>query len=231
MRLSDLESLYPGFRSVCQKHLHDAIFDLVLRPDPGFETRKLRLLAVNYLLERNQGLDTRACAEIIHDVLVEGNFCLVQKMLSRTDEKKRASKSVWSARSLFSASGSSEDTLEKQMRTLAVRVPDPQFLFMMKSEGINELRPVIDEVEALAHTQLAASIDTVVKTMARAVSTMQQEHCERAVQNEMHSEKRKSRSKALLKFIRDINAQAAAGRQDSYASWPSLEVKLLYYSA
>jgi hypothetical protein len=213
MRLSDLESLYPGFRIVYQKHLHDARFDLVLRRDPGFEARKLRLLAIKYLLEKNQGLDTRARAELIHDVLVEGNFRRVQQTLSRTDEKKRAGTSLWGARSLFSASGNSEDSLDKEMRTLAARVPDAQFLLMMKNEGNKELRPVIDEVETLAHSQLATSIDAVVRTMAHAVSDMQQEHCERALQHEMDSEERKSRSKVLAIFIQDINAQAA-GRKD-----------------
>ena len=216
IRLSDLESLYPGFRIVFQKHLHDARFDLVLRRNPGFESRKLRLLAVIYLLEKNQGLDTRARAELIHDVLAKGDFCLVQQALSRADEKKRAGTSVWCGHSLFSASGSSEDSLEKEMRTLAARVPDAQFLLMMKNEGNKELQLMIDEVEALAHTELATSIDAVVKTMARAVSTMQEEHCGRAVQHEIDREERESRSEVLKKFIQDINAQAA-GRQDSYA--------------
>jgi hypothetical protein len=224
MRLSDLEKLYPDFRNVYQKHLHDARFDLVLRRDPGFESRKLRLLTVIYLLEKNQGLDTRARAELIHDFLVGGNFRLVQQTLSRTDEKKRAGTSVWGARSLFSALGNSEDPLEKEMRTLAAKIPDAQFLLMMKtlkSEGYNELRPVVNEVEALAHTQLATSINAVVKTMALAVSAMQQEHCERAIQHEIDSEERKSQSKVIAKFIQDINARAA-GRQDSYASQFSL---------
>ncbi len=88
---------------------------------------------------------------------------------------------------------------------------------MMKSEGDEELRPAIEEVEEVAYSQLEVSIDTVVKTMTRAVSAMQQEHCERAVQHETESEERKARDKVLLKFIRDINEQAA-GRQDSYVS-------------
>ncbi len=171
-------------------------------------------------------LGSCAYSELIHDVLVEGDFRLVQQTLSRTDEKKRAGTSVWGARSLFSASGSSEDPLEKEMKTLAARVPDAQFLLMMKSEGNKELRPMMDEVDALAHTQLATSINAVVKTMALAVSAMQQEHCERAVQHEMDSEERKSRSKVLAKFIQEINGQAA-GRQDSYASLFSLGDEIL----
>ena len=220
MRLSDLESLYPGFRVVYQRHLHNARFDLALRRDPGFESRKLRLLAVTYLLEKNQGLDTRARAELIQDVLVKGAFRLVQQTLSRTDEKKRAGTSVWGARSLFSASGSSEDPLEKEMRALAARVPDAQFLLMMKSEGKTELRPMIDEIEALAHTQLATSINSVVKTMALAVSAMQQEHCERAVQHEMDSEGREVAGKST----REIHSryQRTSGRAARFVRFPVL---------
>jgi hypothetical protein len=217
MRLSDLESLYPGFRIVYQKYLDEARFDLVLRRDSGFESRKLRLLAVKNLLEKNQGLDARGRAELTHDVLVKGDFRLVQQKLSKTDEKKHAGTSVWGARSLFSAPGSSEDSLEKEMRTLAARVSDAQFLGMIKSEGNKELWAVMDEVQTLAYTQLVTSIDAAVETMTHAVSAMQQEHCERAVQHEIDSEERKLRRKVLAKFIQDINAQAA-GRQDSYAS-------------
>jgi hypothetical protein len=84
----------------------------------------------------------------------------------------------------------------------------------MKSEGVEELKPVIEEVEELAYSQLNVSIDTTVKTMARAVSTMQQQHCERSIQYETECEERKARKKVLVKFIQDINAQAVE-RQDS----------------
>jgi hypothetical protein len=76
---------------------------------------------------------------------------------------------------------------------------------------------VIEEVEGLAYSQLSmsqVSIDTTVKTMARAVSTMQQQHYERSIQYETECEERKARKKVLVKFIQDINAQAV-GRQDS----------------
>src|SRR5216684_5119946 len=215
LRLSDLESLYPGFRIVYEKHLHGARFDLVLRRDPEFESRKLRLLTVICLLEKNQHLDTRARVELIHNVLIEGDFCHAQQTVSQTDEKKRSGTSFRGARS---PSGRSEDTLEKEMRSLAARTPDAQFLLMMKNEGNKELRPVIDEVEALAHTQLSSSIAAVVKMMAHAVSAMQLERCERAVQHDTDSEERKSLSKLLREFIQGINA-LVAGRQDLYASW------------
>jgi hypothetical protein len=193
MRLSDFESLYPGFRNVYRKHFGDARFDLALRRDPGFESRKLRLLAIIFLLEKNQRLDTRARAELIRTVLIEGNFRYAQQAFSWTDKKR--SGTGWGVGSLF---GSSEDSLEKEMRSLAARIPDAQFLLMIKCQEDEELRPVIDEVGGLVHTQIASSIDAVVKTMARAVSAMQQERCERAVQYETESSERKSRSKVLV---------------------------------
>jgi len=175
-----------------------------------------------YLLEKVQRLGTKARAELIRTVLIEGNFCRAQQALPKTDEKKRStsSTSAWGASvgSFFSASGSySEDFLEREMKTLASKVPDAQFLLTIKGEGNKELRPMIDEAVALAHTQLAFSVDAVVDTMALAVSAMQKEHCERAVQYEVESEERKSRNKVLVKFIQDINAQAM-GSQNSYAS-------------
>jgi len=214
MRISDLESLYPGFRTIYQKHFDNARFDTALRLDPRFESQKLRLLSLRYLFDKNQQLDTEARADLIRTVLSEGNFRRAQQAFPKTNEKKRSGPSAWAGHTFFSTSGGYEGSLEKEMKALAARVPDAHFLLMMKSEGDEELRPAIEDVEELAYSQLEVSIDTVVKTMTRAVSAMQQEHCERAVQHEMESEERKARGKVLLKFIRDINEQAA-GRQDS----------------
>jgi hypothetical protein len=159
-------------------------------------------------------LDTEARAELIRTILFEGNFRRAQQAFPRRDEKKLSGSSAWAVSSLFSSSGSSEDSLEKEMRTLTARVPDAHFLFMMKSEGDETLRPVLGEVEELAHTQLRSLIDVMVKAMVRAVSAMQQTHCQRSIQLEMESEERKSRSKVLVRFIQDINSRAV-GRQDS----------------
>jgi hypothetical protein len=217
MRVSDLESLYPGFRAIYQKYFNNARFDTALRLDSRFESQKLRLLSVRYLFERNQHLDPEARADLIRTIISEGDFRRAQQMLPRADEKKRTGPSGWAGvagRALFSASTSSEDSLEREMKALAARVPDAHFLLMMKSEADEELRPVIEEVLDLACAQLNVSIGAVVKTMAHAVSAMQQEHCERAIQHEMETEERKSRNKVLAKFIQDINTQAL-GRQAS----------------
>jgi hypothetical protein len=221
MQLSDLESLYPGFRTVYRRHFDNARFDTTLRLDPRFESLKLRLITVRYLLEKNPNLDAEGRADLIRTVLFEGNFRRAQQAFPRpgTDEKKWSTQNaLMTVGALFSTSSGPGESLEKEMRALAAKVPDSHFLLMIKSGGFEDLQPVIEEVEALAQTQLASSIDVVVKTMARAVSAMQQEHCERSVQHEMESEERKSRNKLLVKFIHDINAQAT-GRQDSCVFW------------
>ena len=214
MRLPDFESLYPGFRAIYQKYFDNARFDTTLRLDARFESQKLRLLSVRYLLDKNQHLGSEARTDLIRAVIFEGDFRRAQQMLPRADEKKRSGPSGWAGRALFAASTSSEGSLEREMKALAARVPDAHFLLMMKSEADEELRPVIEEVLDLAYAQLNASIDAVVKTMACAVSAMQQEYCVRAIQHEMETEERKSQNKVLIEFIQDINAQAL-GRQDS----------------
>ncbi|KAI0250894.1 hypothetical protein BJV78DRAFT_1275616 [Lactifluus subvellereus] len=221
MRVSDLESLYPGFRNIYQRYFQRARFDTVLRLDSRFESWKLRLTSLRYLFEKYQRLVSEGRAELIQTVLFEGNFRRAQQMILKMDNKKRSSTNAWS---LFSGSGSSEDSLEREMRTLAAKVPDSQFLLMMKGVEDDDMRSAIEELEALAHGQLASSIDATVKIMARAVLTMQQEHCERPIQREMESEERKSRSNALVKFIQDINAQSyvITGRRESLQE-PKLE--------
>ncbi|KAI9460720.1 hypothetical protein F5148DRAFT_255942 [Russula earlei] len=210
MQLSDLDSLYPDFRTVYSKYFDDARFNTALGLDPRFESLKVRLISVLYLVEKNQHMTTESRAELIEAVLLEGNFRRAQRALSRTVEEKRLG-SI--ARSPLSTAAGSED-LEKEMRTLAARYPDTQFLLMLKSRRNETLRPVIEEVEALAHTQLTSSIDAVVKAMVHAVLATHQVYRERSVQHEIESEERTSCAKLLVEFIQDINS-LAAGRHDS----------------
>ncbi|KAI0253465.1 hypothetical protein BJV78DRAFT_1153081 [Lactifluus subvellereus] len=211
LQISDLESLYPGFRNIYQRCFQNARFDTILRLNPRFESWKLRLTTLRYLFRKYHRLVSEGRAELIKTVLFEGNFRRAQQIILKMDNKKQSSTDTWS---LFSGSGGSEDSLEREMRTLAAKVPDSQFLVVMKGVEDDDMRSAIEELESFAHKQLASSIDATVKTMARAVLTMQQEHCERSIQHEMESEERKSRSNALVKFIQDINAQSV-GRRDS----------------
>jgi hypothetical protein len=84
MRLSGLKKItLPWFRKIYQKHFDDARFDTTLRLEPRFESQKLRLLSVRYLLEKNQHLDPDACADLIRTTLVEGNFRRAQQTFHR----------------------------------------------------------------------------------------------------------------------------------------------------
>ncbi|KAH9047481.1 hypothetical protein EDB83DRAFT_2317547 [Lactarius deliciosus] len=179
-----------GCRNVYQKHVQNARFGIALRRDSYFENRKLRLVAA----------------------LLKGDFHRAQNLLSKTDGKKRADSGGWSVGNIFS--GGSGDFLGRDMRMLAGGITDSQFLLDMKSITETEARPATQEIETLAHAQLASTIDAAVKAMTRNVLAMQQEYCTRSIQHEMESEERKSLNNALIEFIRDVNAQSS-GRQDS----------------
>ena len=211
MRISDLESLYPEIRNIYQRYFHNARFDTVLRANSRFESLKLRLNSLLYLLKKFQRLDSKGRAELIQAVLFEGDFLRAQQMILKLENKKWFSATTWS---LFPRPEPSEDSLERKMRAKAARFPDPQFLLEMKGVEDDDLRSTMEELEVLAHEQLASSIDATVEIMARAVLRMQQDLCERSIQHEVESEERKSRSNALVKFIQDINSQSV-GRRDS----------------
>jgi hypothetical protein len=90
MRFSGHESLYTGFRKIYQKHFDDARFDTTLRLEPRFESQKLRLLSVRYLLEKNQHLDPDARADLIRTILVEGNFRRAQQTEGSLEKEIKA---------------------------------------------------------------------------------------------------------------------------------------------
>jgi hypothetical protein len=90
MRFLGHESLYTGFRKIYQKHFDDARFDTTLRLEPRFESQKLRLLSVRYLLEKNQHLDPDARADLIRTILVEGNFRRAQQTEGSLEKEIKA---------------------------------------------------------------------------------------------------------------------------------------------
>ena len=166
---------------------------------------------MRHLLDKHRNLPSQTCSELIQ-ALLKGDFYRAQHLLSKTDGKKRADSGGWGVGNLFS--GGSGDFLNRDMRMLAGSISDSQFLLDMKATTDTETRSAIQEIEALAHAQLASAIDAAVKAMTRNVLAMQQEYCTRSIQHEMESEERKSLNNALTEFIRDVNAQSS-GQRDS----------------
>jgi hypothetical protein len=213
MRFSDLEALYPDFPSIYQKHFRNARFDNALRRDSHFESRKLRLISARHLLDRHQDLHPETRAELTQ-TLLKGDFHGAQLMLPMTEDSRRSNNVVtWAVGALFYPPSGAE-SLRGEMRILSSGVTDSQFLLEMKGVENEDLQPMIQEVEGFAHSQLASVIDTAVKSMTRAVSAMQQEHCRRSIQHEVESEERNLLNNALMEFIQQINTQSA-GQRDS----------------
>jgi hypothetical protein len=213
MRFSDLENLYPDFISIYQRHIRDTKFYNVLRRDSYFESRKLRLISVRYLLDKYQDLLTETRTELTKSLL-KGDFQRAQQILPTTEDTKQSNNVLnWAVGVLFHPSGCAEP-LKGEMKIFSSGVSDSQFLCDMKNVENQDLRPMIQELEDFAHTQLASLIDTTVKLMMRAVSAMQQEYCRRSIQPEIESEERTLLSSALSDFIQKINTQSA-GKWDS----------------
>ncbi|KAI0250860.1 hypothetical protein BJV78DRAFT_1282923 [Lactifluus subvellereus] len=213
MRFSDLEALYPDFPNLYQKHFRGARFDNALRRDSHFESRKLRLISVRHILDKHQDLRPETRAELTQ-TLLRGDFHGAQLMLPMTEDTRRLNNVItWAVGALFYPPSGAE-SLRGEMRILSSGVTDSQFLHDMKNVENEDLRPMIQEVEGLAQNQLASLIDATVKSMTRAVSAMQQEHCRRSIQHEVESEERKLLNNALMEFIQQINTQSA-GQRDS----------------
>lgn len=166
---------------------------------------------MRHLLEKHRNLPTETRSELIQ-ALLKGDFYRAQYLLSKTDGKKSADSGGWGVGNLFS--GGAGDYLNRDIRMLAGNISDSQFLVDVKAITDTETRSAIQEIEALAHTQLATAIDATVKAMTRNVLSMQLDSCTRSIQHEMESDGRKSLNKALAEFIRDVNAQSN-GRRDS----------------
>ena len=167
------------------------------------------MVAVRHLLDKHRNLPTDTRSVLIQ-TLLKGDFHRAQNILSKIDGKKGSDSGGWG--SLFS--GGSGDNLNRDMRMLAGDISDSQFLLDLNGISDTDTRSAIQDIEALAHAQLASAIDATVKGTTRSVLAMQLESCTRSIQHEMESEGRKSLNAVLAEFIRDINAQSSK-RRDS----------------
>ena len=210
LRLSDLESIYPDFRSVYHRLIQNARFSVALRRDPYFESRKICIVSVRHLLDKHQNLPTETRSELVQ-ALLKGDFYRAQHLLSKADGKKSADSGGWGVGNLFGGSG---DYLNREMRVLAGDVSDSQFLLDINGTTDTETRSAIQEIEAVAHAKLASAVDATVKAMTRNVLAMQLDYCTRSIQHEMEGKGRKSLKNALADFIRDVNTQSSR-RRDS----------------
>jgi len=205
MRHSDIEASYPEFKAIYRSHLGDAKFDNALSTHSDFLSLKLRLVSARHLLENNWRLGDKTRAALVNSLL-EDDFNRTEQILQ--DDKK----SMLSTFASFFRSTKRVKPLKVQMRALAERLPDSDFLLEIKAVEDKDLQPTIKSIEALAYTILSPLIDKTVGSMTHAVAEMQKEHCRRSIQHEIESEEMDLRSAALANFIQEFNAQRTRQR-------------------
>jgi hypothetical protein len=115
----------------------------------------------------------------------------------------------------FLPSHSDGGSLKGEMKSLAARNSDSQFLIEMKSVDDEVLLPMIQEIEILSYSLLSSIIDMTAGEMARVVVAMQCEAFRRDLQHKIESGERRLQSEALVELIRKLNT-LSAGRKDWY---------------
>ena len=208
MQLSDLITSCPDFQEVYQRHLQSAKFDTVLRRNRDFEARKLGLVSARHLLEKHQRLSPEKRVQLVQS-LHSGDFDGAHGILQESKRLSIFSFGVFFSSRLDSPGGA----LKKEMKTLAARLSDSQFLLDMKGVHDEALQPIIQDIEAFSQSLLLSSIDITVGAMARDVAAIQQEASRRTIQHEIESEEMELRKEALRGFIQKLNACSAAQKE------------------
>jgi hypothetical protein len=163
---------------------------------------------VRHLLGKGQHLRSERRADLIQSLL-DGNFNDAQQLLQ--DEKKSSTVFGLVVRGVSSllTSPSSAQSLKSEMKVIAAHLSDSQFLLELKGIDDQQLLPMKQDIEALAHSLLSSIIDKTVGVMTHEVVAMQQEHCRRAIWDELKRDEMKLRNEVLVEFIRELNARSA----------------------
>jgi hypothetical protein len=173
------------------------------------------------MLGKHQNMGSGQRRELIQALISERDLSHAQHVLPKAEKDKNSGmiasfvKTVKVVSSLVSGSKEpDEDSLKKEMKRMANAVPDPDFLRELKGVGDEDLQSPIEEVIALAHTQLSSYIDAEVKKMTHAELQMQQDYCKKCLKQEIEAKERRQLGDALVAFIRELNA-CSVGRNHS----------------
>jgi hypothetical protein len=213
MSLSDLKASYPDIQEIYRRYFQSAKFDTVLRRDRSFEAQKLGLISVRHLLEKHRRLRSEKRDQLVQ-FLLNGDFDGAQCILQETKRFSNVFTLVTTSINALLPSHSDDGSLKREMKGLASRISDSQFLLEMKGIHDEVLRSTVCDIEVLSRSLLSSLIDTTVDAMARAAAAMQQEIFRRTIQHEIESEEIKQRNEAREEFIRKLNARSAP-RKDS----------------
>lgn len=208
MSLSDLEATYPDIQEIYRIYFQSAKFDTVLRHDRSFEAQKLGLVSVRHLVEKHWRLRSEKRDQLVQ-FLLNGDFDGAQSILQETKRFSGVFALVTTFINALLPSHSDGGPLKREMKSLASRLSDSQFLLEMKGVHDEVLRPTICDIEVLSRSLLSSLIDRTADAMARAAAEMQQEIFRRTIQYEIESEEIEQRNEALKEFIRKLNAQPA----------------------
>jgi hypothetical protein len=176
---------------------------------------------LRHLLGKHENIGPEKRRELVQVLITERDLSHAQHVLPKTEGKDHSGmlssfvKAVKVMGSLVSGPKEpSEDSLKKEMKTMAKDVPDSTFLREMKGINDEDLQSPIQEVVTLAHTQLSSKIDTEVSKMTHAELQMQQDYCNTCIKHEIEVEERRQLGDALVAFIREVNA-CSIGRSNS----------------
>lgn len=180
-----------------------------------FEAYKLCLVSVQHL-EKHQRIRPERRADLIQSLL-RGDFDHAQRLLSDDGRDKKPAtifRAVVSAIGTLFSSPSGAEPLKEEMKSVTAQLPDSQFLLQLKGIYDEELLPIIQHIEFIAHSVLTSLIDKTVESITDEMAAMQQEHCRSAIEDRFRTEEMKLQNGVLIEFIRGLNTQSA-GRQDS----------------
>ena len=213
-RVEDLRQVYRDFNKTYKRHVEDAKFGVVKGPD--FKFLKRRLAFICHLREHRDIPPTKR-KELINALLSEDDLRHAQQVINNSEKNKEPGKMSWFptfASILSWPKVTDEESLHKEMKKIANDISDSDFLLGLKGIEDEDLKVPIQDVVALANTQLSSSVDATVKKLTHAVLRMQQDECKRNIQHEVDTEQRKALGSALVNFIRDVN-ENSVGRRTS----------------
>lgn len=204
-QLSTIRERYPAFEEIFERHVNNAKFDGVPMKSPDFKDLKLGVISLLNLQGKHKRMRSETRSALIQTLVVERDFQKAFRHIQRISSGR--SRWIFS----FRSDRGGAESFKNEMKSTADQVSDSQFLLQIESINEEDLRSATQDAKAVAQTELASTIDSLVQTMSRDVLAMQQAVCEEEVRRQIENEESDFFKKALVDFIRELNKKSATG--------------------
>jgi hypothetical protein len=211
--LQDLFHLYPKVRRKFRAKIRSAKLDQGIITAAVFQSKKERILILDYLLVNTSALDRNQIQALADAVLIHRNIQTIMQLLNvaaKGDKRSAGGGLSYSTREQSSSSAGkcskiTKESLWRGANNYALSVPDHVFLTRLKTDSFDEcLRDITADAEETAYACLTKLTESLVAGIGQQILSILKEECDKQIKRDISSQEDRELGILRASFVSQI---------------------------